>query len=40
MTKNLNLKIFNEKLDFKTGPKIDARRDDYVKPGGNVAVIF
>lgn len=27
-------------MDFKTGPKIDARRNDYVKPGGNVAVIF
>lgn len=31
-------KIFNEKLGYSSGPRIDARKDDYVKPGGNVAV--
>ena len=31
-------KIFNEKVDFKVGPRIDARKEDYQKAGGNVAV--
>ena len=34
------LQIFNEKPTFNTGPRIDARREDYVKPGGNVAVSY
>ena len=35
---NNKLKIFNEKVDFTTGPRIDARNENYTKNGGNVAV--
>lgn len=34
------IQIFNEKLNYNTGPRIDARKEDYVRPGGNVAVII
>ena len=31
-------KIFNEKSNFNTGPRIDARNESYQKNGGNVKV--
>ncbi len=33
-------KIFEEKLKFDAAPKIDAKNDKYVKPGGDVKVLI
>ena len=32
------LKIFSEKLNYETGPRIDAKNENYTKAGGNVKV--
>jgi hypothetical protein len=32
-------KIFDEKPVYDAAPKIDAKNDKYVKPGGNVKVV-
>ena len=37
-TCTIKKQIFNEPPKFNTGPRIDARKEDYVRPGGNVAV--
>ena len=35
---SLSLKIFSEKPLFEAAPKIDAKNEKYVKPGGDVKV--
>jgi hypothetical protein len=36
----LFFKIFDEKPVFEAAPRIDAKNDNYVKPGGDVKVFI
>lgn len=33
------IQVFSEKLNYQTGPKIDAKNTNYKKSGGDVKVI-
>ncbi len=34
----LFFKIFNDRVVFEARPRIDSRKHDYVRPGGNIEV--
>jgi hypothetical protein len=34
----LKIKVFNEKLNFGVGPRVDARNENYRRNGGDVTV--
>ena len=39
VTSSFFFKIFDEKPVFEGSPKVDAKNEKYVKPGGNVKVV-